>query len=174
MIMPREPVPGQGGNVGARADYGHLKVFNHHVYEYRKGLRRLALQTLPAVFERWVSWRLEKLGIDHLFVPAGLRHINVFLGDAVCLEVVRRIGKRDLSCYTPEEDFILGIMLGYDRRQQCTRYLALTRRDGGEASRWAGAERGSMPSEHHACVSTAEGGVGSARDVDPPWFRTGR
>jgi hypothetical protein len=109
----------------ARVYDGHLKVFNHHVYEYRKGLRDLALQTLPDEHEVWVTARLEKLGIDHLAYPAGREHINIFLGDAACLNVIRRIGKIDLSRYTPQEDFILGIMLGYDRRQQCARYLAL-------------------------------------------------
>ncbi len=49
----------------------------------------------------------------------------MFFGAPECLEIVRRIGKFDLSRYTPEEDFILGIMLGYGRRQQCTRYLDL-------------------------------------------------
>jgi hypothetical protein len=106
---------------------GHLKVFNHHVYEYRKGLRHLALQTLPRKHGRWVMTRLDDLGVAYLIYPAGKRHINVFLGDAECLEIVRQIGKLDLSRYSPEEDFILGIMLGYGRHQQCKRYLALLR-----------------------------------------------
>jgi hypothetical protein len=110
---------------------GHLKVFNHHVYEYRKGLRHLALQTLPSEHEVWVTSRLARLGIAHVVYPAGTRHINVFLGDGACLEVIRRIGKTDLSHFTPEEDFMLGIMLGYDRRQQYARYLALVQQDGG-------------------------------------------
>ena len=103
---------------------GHLKVFNHHVYEYRKGLRHLALQTLPSEHASWIIPRLEQLGIDYLIFQAGDRNINVFLGDPECLAVLRRIGKFDLSHYSPEEDFILGIMLGYGRRQQCLRYLA--------------------------------------------------
>lgn len=106
---------------------GHLKVFNHHVYEYRKGLRHLALQTLPREHGYWVTTRLDNLRIDHLIYPAGKDHINVFLGDPECLEIVRLIGKFDLSRYTPQEDFMLGIMLGYGRQQQCTRYLALLR-----------------------------------------------
>ena len=106
---------------------GHLKVFNHHVYEYRKGLRHLALQTLPRAHGSWVMKRLDSLRVAYLIYPAGKEHINVFLGDPECLEVVRLIGKLDLSRYTPQEDFILGIMLGYGRRQQCVRYLALLR-----------------------------------------------
>lgn len=109
---------------------GHLKVFNHHVYEYRKGLRSLALQTLPYEHESWISSRLKRLGIDYLVYHAGSRNINVFLGDSACLKIIRQIGKVDLRHYTPEEDFMLGIMLGYGRRQQCRRYLSLVKQAG--------------------------------------------
>jgi hypothetical protein len=37
--------------------------------------------------------------------------------------VIREIGDKKLNELTPEEDFILGIMLGYDRLRQCNRYL---------------------------------------------------
>lgn len=104
---------------------GHQKVFNHHVYEYRKGLRDLALQTLPREHEGWVIARLDDLDVAYLIYPVGKRHINVFMGWPECVAVVRRIGKFDLSRYTPEEDFILGVMPGYGRRQQVMRYLDL-------------------------------------------------
>ena len=38
---------------------------------------------------------------------------------------------RSLSDLTDEEDFILGVMLGYDRLKQCERYLK-RKRNGGE------------------------------------------
>lgn len=38
---------------------------------------------------------------------------------------LEKIGDKHLSDYTPEEDFILGTMLGYDRVQQCDRYLKM-------------------------------------------------
>ncbi|MBN2063189.1 MAG: DUF2023 family protein, partial [Sedimentisphaerales bacterium] len=34
-------------------------------------------------------------------------------------------GKPKLSDFTPEEDYILGIMLGYDRLKQCQRYVSM-------------------------------------------------
>jgi hypothetical protein len=43
--------------------------------------------------------------------------------------VIRAIGKTSLSDYTPEEDFILGTMLGYGRLQQCVRYIRMRNRD---------------------------------------------
>jgi len=125
MIMPNTGSSGRLIESDAFVHDGHLKVFNHHVYEYRKGLRHLALQTLPRAYGCWVMKRLDGLRVDYLVYPAGKEHINVFLGDRDCLEIVRLIGKFDLSRYTPQEDFILGIMLGYGRQQQFSRFLAL-------------------------------------------------
>ena len=39
-----------------------------------------------------------------------------------CIDIVRLICNRPLNLLTPEEDFILGTMLGYDVCQQCERY----------------------------------------------------
>ncbi|NCC97957.1 MAG: DUF2023 family protein, partial [Synergistales bacterium] len=44
-------------------------------------------------------------------------------GHPDCISVVKKFGTIDLSRLTDEQDFILGIMLGYDRMQQCSRYL---------------------------------------------------
>lgn len=100
-------------------------VFHHHLYEYEKGLRRLILHTtgrdaLPVMTEK-----LERSGVAYEVSPLGMRRANIFFGDEACVEIVRTIGKPSLTEYTPEEDFILGIMLGYCRRQQCDRYLRL-------------------------------------------------
>lgn len=39
------------------------------------------------------------------------------------MEVVKVLDLRDLSSVSDEVDFILGIMLGYDREKQCVRYI---------------------------------------------------
>ncbi len=101
-----------------------MKVFQHHIYEYRKGLRSLILHTLPAVHREKVEKQLAREGISYLITTLGKSRINLFFGAEECVEVVASIGKSSLSDYTPEEDFILGTMLGYSRLQQCTRYLA--------------------------------------------------
>ena len=49
--------------------------------------------------------------------------MNFFFGDEICLDIIKRIGKENLAEYSDEEDFILGIMLGYSRLKQCQRYL---------------------------------------------------
>ena len=104
---------------------GPVRVFNHQLFEYKKGLRDLVLHTCPRDIGYWIIRKLERLNIPYLIYPLGTKRINVFFGNKSCLEIVRHIGKFNLSAYTPEEDFILGIMLGYDRRQQCERYLKL-------------------------------------------------
>ena len=50
--------------------------------------------------------------------------INVFFGSDVCIKVVERFNS-SLNKLTPEEDFILGTMLGYSKLQQCERYLRM-------------------------------------------------
>ena len=101
-----------------------MQVFGHHVYEYRKGLRNLVLHTLSEADLEAARHRLEVAEIEYEIYPVKDtdRH-NIFFGAKESVDVIRLINKEDLCDYTPEEDFMLGTMLGYDRRQQCERYL---------------------------------------------------
>lgn len=98
-------------------------VFLHHIYEYKKGLRNLILHTTIKENESKIRERLERDRIAYHIYPLGRQKINVFFGEQTCIDVIQQIGKASLAEYTDEEDFILGIMLGYDRRKQCERYL---------------------------------------------------
>ena len=101
-----------------------MQVFGHHLYEYKKGLRNLVLHTIAKEHIELVIRRLQVARIDYEIYPAGNdTRVNVFFGASESIAVIRRIGKSDLNDYTPEEDFMLGIMLGYERSQQCKRYL---------------------------------------------------
>jgi hypothetical protein len=60
--------------------------------------------------------------------------VNLFFGRTACVETVRTIATKPLSHLTPQEDFILGTLLGYDREQQCNRYLSMTRNGGRPAA----------------------------------------
>jgi len=100
-------------------------VLHHHLYEYEKGLRRLILHTVRLDDLPPIKAKLERSGVAYEVIAFGTRRANIFFGDEVCIEIVRSIGKANLSEYTPEEDFILGTMLGYCRRKQCERYLKL-------------------------------------------------
>ena len=102
-----------------------MKVFNHHVYEYRKGLRNLILYTTCADDMEIIKKRLERIKIEYEIYKLGTNKINVFFGSTDCIEIIKSINKLNLNEYTPEEDFILGTMLGYCRKQQCIRYLKL-------------------------------------------------
>ncbi len=101
----------------------NISVFIHHLYEYRKGLRNLILFTTWSENLSVIKARLEKYKIDYLVENVTDKKINVFFGSGHCIEVLKCIGKPKLSDFTPEEDYILGIMLGYDRLKQCQRFV---------------------------------------------------
>lgn len=102
---------------------GAMGVLSHLTYEYHKKLRSLALYTfhssLKGEVENWLCSR----HIEFILQKVTPVKYNVFFGDGPCLDVIRHIGDdKPLAEYTPEEDFMLGIMLGYDRLEQCRRY----------------------------------------------------
>ena len=97
-------------------------MFRHHIYEFRKGLRNLVLYTGEAVEQTAIETRLRRERIASVVQPCGTARINVFFGNPACVEIVRRFAERPLNQWSPEEDFMLGVMLGYDRIQQCLRY----------------------------------------------------
>ena len=105
-----------------------MSVFNHHLYEYKKGLRSLVLHTGNIKEKNIIEKRLKKETINYYIQKVNSTKINVFFGDDRCIKIIKQIRNRLLSELTEEEDFILGIMLGYDRLQQCERYLKKKKR----------------------------------------------
>lgn len=102
-----------------------MKILVHHIYEYKKGLRHLVLHTLDASLKLQAELKLQQQGIDYIIRHVTSSKINLFFGNKECVEVIDKIGDKGLNEFTPEEDFVLGTMLGYDRLQQCQRYLRL-------------------------------------------------
>jgi hypothetical protein len=100
-----------------------MEVFNHHIYEYEKGLRNLILHTASIDDREFIERKLEKRKIPYLIQQISPERMNVFFGHKCCIDVVKSINKVRLNEYTDEEDFILGTMLGYDRLLQCRRFL---------------------------------------------------
>ncbi len=88
-----------------------LKVLMNHIYELNKGVRQMVLFTCNKKYGKLAVERLESQG-----------NLNVYFGRRECLEAIRLIVTRPLNQLTPEEDFILGAMLGYDICAQCERY----------------------------------------------------
>jgi hypothetical protein len=101
----------------------NLDVFYHLLYEHSRGLRDLALYTIAPEQQDAVEAELRGEGVDYLFRPIEDGRMNVYFGHRACVDVVRSFGSCPHCRLTPEQDFMLGIMLGYDRTRQCERYI---------------------------------------------------
>ena len=99
-----------------------MKVLMNHIYEYKKGVRRMVLFTFNERFESFAITRLQSQNISYIVQPVGNGRLNLFFGKPECLDAIRLMVNKPLSQLTPEEDFILGAMLGYDICVQCERY----------------------------------------------------
>lgn len=102
--------------------HGSMKLFMHHIYEFQKGVRSLVLCTMCRTCAVLVCERLDRLGIDHLTQPVTDSKVNLNFGNRLCLNAVRTFVHKPLNELTPEEDFMLGAMLGYDIARQCERF----------------------------------------------------
>jgi hypothetical protein len=101
-----------------------LQVLQHLVYELKKGVRSMAIYTAPLEQESEICNWLTSKRVSYLIHSPGIGKINVFLGKAECINVLRSFSTLQLNKISPEEDFILGTMLGYDMCSQCNRLCA--------------------------------------------------
>ncbi len=100
-----------------------MEVLCHHIYEYRKGLRHLVLHTMKSCDREAAERKLCKYDIDFVVSELPNGNFNIFFGKRECVDVIRAFGGIPLNELSSEQDFILGIMLGYDRLAQCERFL---------------------------------------------------
>lgn len=100
-----------------------MQVFRHLVYEYQKELRDLCLFTCLDEYLEKIEKALKFQKIDYIIHPLENNKINVFFGMPACLEILKKFSSNNLSWLTAEEDFILGMMLGYGKSQQYKRFL---------------------------------------------------
>jgi hypothetical protein len=112
-----------------------MHVFAHHIYEFRKGLRCLILHTLHEKHREEAESRLVRLGISYYITKTPGKSVNLFFGAEECVNVVRNFGDKQLNELSPEEDFILGTMLGYGLKDQCERYIRFKNRKPAERNR---------------------------------------
>ena len=105
-----------------------IKVLYNHIYEYKKGVRNLILYTLNEQYVPLACERLERQRIPYLIQRAGRSNINIYFGQPECLETIRSFVSRPLNRLTPEEDFILGALLGYNICEQCKRFCTKKKR----------------------------------------------
>ena len=97
-------------------------VLNTYIYEIKKGTKPLALISvrysrlelyLDKITKNALSFAVQKIGDK----------ANIFFGYEDCVRVASFFIDKKLSDLSAEEDFILGIMLGYNRIEQCKRYM---------------------------------------------------
>ena len=110
-----------------------MKVLMNHIYEYKKGVRHLILYTLNKCYEPMAVERLESEGINYFTQEAGSQSVNLYFGRPECLAAIHLIATKPLNLLSPEEDFILGALLGYDLRLQCERYCHQKKKRGQKA-----------------------------------------
>ncbi len=100
-----------------------IALLPQYLYELGKGVRQLFMLTMTPR-EAWaVQARLDQDGVAWHAQRVSDLKVNLFFGNAQFVSVARRIAVRPLNQFSAEEDFILGALLGYDREQQCRRYL---------------------------------------------------
>ncbi len=99
-----------------------MKVLMNHIYEFKKGVRQMVLFTFNKKFEDFALNRLKKQNISYIIQPVGNERLNLFFGKKECLDAVKVMVTKPLNQLTPEEDFILGALLGYDICAQCERF----------------------------------------------------
>ena len=102
----------------------NLQILFHHIYEYKKGIRNMVLHTMNIFEQAKAESRLKRDNIPYHIQPVTSQKINVFFGKEECVNIVKSFNNKPLNQLSNEQDFMLGIMLGYDRMQQCQRFLA--------------------------------------------------
>jgi len=100
-----------------------LRLFHHNIYEYSRGVRSLFLMTVSRRELDVVRGKLETQGIHHFVQELSAVKVNLFFGRPAFVAVARSFVTRPLNTLTPEQDFMLGTLLGYDCEQQCRRFL---------------------------------------------------
>lgn len=103
-----------------------MHLLSHSIYEIRKGVRKLAMVTLRKEHLALAEARLLRTGISYTVLQTTGSQANIMLGATECIALLRSFGEENLSRFSPEQDFILGALLGYDLSQQCQRYMAKT------------------------------------------------
>ena len=106
-----------------------MKVLMNHIYEYKKGVRQMILFTCNARYEDFAVNRLKSQNIEYIIQRVGNSNINIFFGRKQCLDAIRIIVDKPLARLTPEQDFIIGALLGYDICCQCERFCERKQRE---------------------------------------------
>ena len=83
----------------------------------------MILHTTGSAFRDQIQSRLDRHKIAYIIQDVTDSKINIFFGARPCIDLLKSFPHLNLRNLTPEQDFILGTMLGYDIMIQCRRYL---------------------------------------------------
>jgi hypothetical protein len=97
--------------------------FNHRLSEYCNGFKNLVFQPLVHGELEMAQVQLEMAGVAYLVCQINDSSSALFFGADACVDVIRKIGKTNLTDYSAEERLILALLLGEDPKQQCGHYL---------------------------------------------------
>lgn len=100
-----------------------MELFKNLIYEYKKGMRDLAIYTCKIEHLEQYKTILNLTDTPFKIQKLAQDKCNIFFGNKKCLEILNNFSSQNLDKITPQEDFILGIMLGYSRNEQYTRLL---------------------------------------------------
>lgn len=67
---------------------------------------------------------LTAAAIDHHVHTVTDSKVNLLFGKPGAVAMMRKIVTKPLHQLSPKEDFIVGVLLGYDKEEQCHRFLA--------------------------------------------------
>lgn len=101
-----------------------MELFKNLIYEYKKGMRDLALYTCETKNIKDYINLLQQLKIAYITINLGNTKTNIFFGTINCIKILKNFSSENLDKLSPQEDFILGIMLGYSRNEQYNRFLS--------------------------------------------------
>lgn len=105
-----------------------LRLFLNHIYELEKGIRSMVLHTMDKSNLDYAISRLEKKHISYTVQPVVGNKINLYFGSYECIEAIKLLVNKPLTMLSPEEDFMLGAILGYNICQQCERFCLRKRK----------------------------------------------
>jgi len=95
------------------------------LYEYKKGVRKLAMYTCSESESYFHIKKLQTSDIAYVVSEAFNDKVNIFFGDCPCISIIESFGEKKLNDLDEKEDFILGVLLGYDITKQCERYMGM-------------------------------------------------
>jgi DUF4097 and DUF4098 domain-containing protein YvlB len=77
-----------------------MRVFVHYLYEYKKGLRNLALYTGNTEEKKAIEKKLKRENVDYYIQKNNDVRMNVFFGDSVCIKMIKQMKFKQLSNLT--------------------------------------------------------------------------